>query len=344
MRNESLVVRSTALLGYPELINSLNGDSKLIFDRVGLPVNFSHIDFVNCDSVARLGEVAAIELNEPNFGLKLAIQSSDSWPASGPGISILVKSVSIDAFFKAMIKYSKVHTNAAIYEYHDRPDIDEAQCHFNLHPLIGIHRQTIEYIAASMVKLGRANIPNLQMKRISFQHSKPKDTSLHQKLFACPIEFNSERNELAADRSCLDTKPNLFQKSASIALTKMVDHLLTKAPRNPSSVKSDVMAILPGLLGVGECNAQTVANHLNISEKKLQRLLKEEDSNFSTILDNTRQYIAENLLRESDIAIYRIAKILDYSSEKPFIAAAKRWFNMTPRAYRTSIRADSNRV
>ncbi len=340
MRNETLVVRSTALLGYPELINALGGDSELLFKKAGLPLNFSHIDFVACDSIVHLGEIAAIELNEPNFGLKLAIQSSDSWPASGPGVSILVKSVSIDAFFKAMIKYSRVHTNAAIYEYHDRPDIDEAQCHFNLHPQIGIRRQTIEYIAASMVKVGRSNIPNLQLKYVSFQHAKPKDTSLHEKLFGCPIAFNSERNELAADRSCLDTKPNLFQKSASIALTKMVDHLLTKAPRNPSSITTDVMAVLPGLLGVGECNNQTVANHLNISEKKLQRLLKEENSNFSTVLDNTRKHIAQNLLRDSDIAIFRIAKILDYSSERPFIAAAKRWFNMTPRAYRTFIRAE----
>ncbi len=340
MRNESLVVRSTALLGYTELIDSLGGNSEPMFNMVNLPIDYTHIDFIDCHSVARLGEIASIELNEPNFGLKLADQNSNSWPASGPGISILVKSVSIDAFFKAMIKYSQIHTNAATYEYHDRPDIDEVQCHFHLHPCIGIHRQTIEYIAASMVKSGRSNIENLYLKHVSFQHSKPKDISLHEKLFACPIEFNAERNVLVADRNCLAVKSNLFQKSASLALKQMVNHLLVKAPRNPSTVTSDVMAIIPGLLGVGECNARTVANHLEVSEKKLQRLLKEENSNFSIILDDTRKYIAQNLLSKSDITIFRIAKILDYSSEKPFITAAKRWFNMTPGAYRMFIRAD----
>ena len=78
---------------------------------------------------------------------------------------------------------------------------------------------------------------------------------------------------------------------------------------------------------------------MNMHPKKLQRLLADEGASFAKILDDVRRSIASRLLRDTDIPILRVAKMLDYSSDRAFATAFKRWFGIAPSTYREQIRA-----
>ena len=82
-----------------------------------------------------------------------------------------------------------------------------------------------------------------------------------------------------------------------------------------------------------------VANILDISPKKLQRLLSEEGTKYSEILGNVRKGMAKRLLFESDMSIVHLAVSLDYSSTEAFNTACQRWFGVSPTQYRKDIRA-----
>jgi len=63
-----------------------------------------------------------------------------------------------------------------------------------------------------------------------------------------------------------------------------------------------------------------VANILDVSPKKLQRLLHEEGTKYSDILRDVRKGMAKRLrlLFESDMSIAHLAVSIDYSSTEAF--------------------------
>jgi len=107
-----------------------------------------------------------------------------------------------------------------------------------------------------------------------------------------------------------------------------------KSPVTRQPITHLIMESLPALLGVNKSDINSIGDALQLHPKKLQRLLADENTNYSEILDNVRMNIAKRLLTETDISIDRISKILDYSTDRAFTMASKRWFNQPPSKYR----------
>jgi len=91
-------------------------------------------------------------------------------------------------------------------------------------------------------------------------------------------------------------------------------------------------------MGTNNSDITALANALELHPKKLQRLLADEGNTYSEILDQVRISLTDRLLGETDMSINRIAKTLDYSTDRAFTAAVKRWHGMTPTKYRKHIR------
>ena len=87
-------------------------------------------------------------------------------------------------------------------------------------------------------------------------------------------------------------------------------------------------------LGTGRCNIEVVANLLKTNSKRLQRSLKQHDLTFSEILDSIRQKSGLQMLSQTNVPIKYISKALDYSSNKSFSLACKRWTGLSPNNYR----------
>ena len=65
-----------------------------------------------------------------------------------------------------------------------------------------------------------------------------------------------------------------------------------------------------------------------------QRRLAEARTTFEDVLDRTRRELAEQYLRDTDMPLYQLARLLGYASPGSLSRASLRWFGRSPRAVR----------
>ncbi len=101
-----------------------------------------------------------------------------------------------------------------------------------------------------------------------------------------------------------------------------------------ATVSEKVKAILLENLPAGLCTIEDVAQRLAMSKRTLQRLLLEEQTNFKTLLDTTRQSLAQHYLEKSSMSTGEISFLLGFQEHNSFSRAFKNWTGNTPQEYR----------
>lgn len=346
MRREDLYVRSPLEFeGFDTFIETLGGNPRVLMRQAKLDSRDSNskIHFIPWAAHCRYFELAAEALNEPYLGLKWAFEMPKDYRTSGP--TLLLGSLASDLrhFLEMVVSYQKIHTNGVRYAFKDDVDADELIGTVSIHPLSPPCRQCCEHIMAGIAIMGRQYIKDLKFKRVTFQYSEAKNTDWYEKAFQCPVEFNAPQNTLVADRHYLDKqKKNLVTKLLTPVLKSYLNKQLSDHPHAKQSISDMVYETLPPIMGLKKSDIHVMAELLELHPKKLQRLLKDEGTSYTQILDDVRKNLAESLLVETDISVMRMAKMLDYGTDRAFTLAAKRWFGITPSQYRKEGRKKSD--
>lgn len=340
MRREGLYVRSIVLDGLFDYIEKLDGNPLSLASASGLNVSprKEKNSFESWGSICEFFERASTELNEPSLGLKWALELPDDFRSSGPNILIAITVKDIREFLDTAIAYQRIHTNGIAYSYAQDRHNNEVIGDLSIHPLSPPCRQYTEHIVAVIAQMGLRHLPGFSLKKVRFQHRAPNDLLWHEKAIGCPIEFNADKTEIITDGKLLNVKIGGRLAIGRPLLQGYLKHQLNRKMRDKESVKLMVSGILPSLLGVQKSDLASLASFIEINPKKLQRLLKDENTSYSEILDSPRQSLAGRLLIDSDISIQRMSGMLDYKSTEAFIVAARRWFGMSPTKYRSSMR------
>ncbi len=71
-----------------------------------------------------------------------------------------------------------------------------------------------------------------------------------------------------------------------------------------------------------------------MSERTLQRRLREEDTSYQAVLDRTRHYLALDLLGGTDLPLDEVASRLGFAEPSAFYRAFRKWQGNTPGRYR----------
>lgn len=100
-----------------------------------------------------------------------------------------------------------------------------------------------------------------------------------------------------------------------------------------------VRAMLLEGLPAGEHSIEVVAKRLAVSRRTLQRQLSEESTNFTDILNTTRQQLAQHYLSRPAVSQAEIAFLLGFQDANSFIRAFKEWTGITPGTYRYEVEA-----
>ncbi len=101
-----------------------------------------------------------------------------------------------------------------------------------------------------------------------------------------------------------------------------------------NSAARDVVDKLLDLLPDGPPSQQQVAEALHISNRTLQRKLKDEGTSFSELLQDTRTQLARKYLGRGSRSVVETAYLLGFSEPSTFSRAFKRWTGMAPAEYR----------
>lgn len=342
MWREDIVCRSVALIGFSEVVESLGGDPTALMEAAGIDTATLNYDdsFISWVSFCDVLEMAARELNAPDLGLQWAVSLSSDFSNKGPLAILVMFSPDVRTFISSWMQYTRVHTNGNWVEIFENDTEGHVRIVLHSSPIALGTRQLSEHILAIFSRMSHEYLKPSVRKPLEvwFQHSAPKGKTLHDEVFGCPVKFNADHTAIYLRREIMDIK-----LGASFKFTrKIVDEYLARriqsSPFQKLSITTLVAQSLPAIVGVGNSDVNSVAALLGMNTKKLQRLLSDEGTNYSDILDEVRKDMACRRLRESDIAIGRLAGLLDYTSMIAFRNACKRWTGMSPREYRKASR------
>jgi AraC-like DNA-binding protein len=167
----------------------------------------------------------------------------------------------------------------------------------------------------------------------AFQHPAPANAARYQQVLRCPVHFNQPEVRLVVRRELFDRPlrrpdPGLFQYLEQHAQT--LDARLAER----RSLSDQVRERLLGGLREGEPQQVGVARLLGMSERTLQRRLRDEGTTFAALLDDVRAEAARMYLRDPRLAVFEVAFLLGFSEASAFNRAFRRWTGSSPSDFR----------
>lgn len=195
-------------------------------------------------------------------------------------------------------------------------------------------RTVSEYIVAAWLLTTRqATGVNWVPLQVRFSHPVPENTSEHQRIFACRVEFSHFRNELMFSRDLLDMPLVKADPTLQAILESQVVAALEKLP-NGEAITDAVRRHVAGELRNGEPRIEHIGTRMHMSARTLHRRLEDEGTSFRQVLAEVRRELAARHLTERRLAIGEIAFLLGFSEPSAFHRAFKRWTGHAPHTYR----------
>lgn len=166
-----------------------------------------------------------------------------------------------------------------------------------------------------------------------FSHAAPAtaDLVLFNRVFRCPLQFDSELNGIVLRPSDLD-RPN---PRADAQMAQHARHLLDMAMNlEDRSARQDVDQMIRLLMPAGRASIQHCAATMGVTVRTLQRMLDAEGTSFSDLLNQARMQLAAQYLSNPRVRITDVADRLGYGSIGAFSRWHKRMFGQPPLALR----------
>ena len=327
------------MVGFADLTRKSGGDPAAIVAEAGLdPGCLTDVDrLISWRKAAMATEIAAERLAMPSFGLAWAATIPPHFPNVGPVVLLAAFAETAEEWARLAMRYWRYHTDAYCLQLLVDPDGPDAVFRFWIEDFQFAPRQIMDLMLANSVRMARAvtgidDNPTL----VRFQHARPADIRLHEELFRCPLEFDAEHDEILFDRKYLGYPSGGKLRPFKSLIGWYVRHRISQMPIYDQTIKATVTLAIPSVIGTGHCNLDFVANSLGLSSKKLQRLLQQENTSFSDILEDVRRDMALRLVGESTAPIASVARLLDYSNSPSFTLAFRRWTGVAPRDFRNN--------
>tara|TARA_B100000965_G_scaffold238542_1_gene199993 strand:+ start:340 stop:1308 length:969 start_codon:yes stop_codon:yes gene_type:complete len=163
----------------------------------------------------------------------------------------------------------------------------------------------------------------------------PPDTRPYQAAFGCPQSFEQAENRFLFSTEILTAE--LPTESAMVC--ELHQNVLREqmARMGFASIQYRVYTEILRGLRYGEPRLSDIARAMHMSERTLQRKLKQEDLTYQDVLDQTRQELAEQYLANSALSLMEISQLLGFLDLSNFYRATKRWFGLPPGKYRNQL-------
>jgi AraC-like DNA-binding protein len=151
------------------------------------------------------------------------------------------------------------------------------------------------------------------------------------------VRFNCAYNAIHFPEDVLNKINEKADTRLFDLIRKLGDRLLAER-RSESDIIALTRRAIVRKFESGDVTLDAVALELGHSIRILQARLATVGTNFETILQETRQGMADKYLRDSNLALTEIAYLLGFSELSAFTRACQRWFGVPPSDRRTALR------
>jgi len=302
----------------------------------GADIDLDHIADPNIrfptKKIQHLWQLAVDASGDPCFGLTAAQQFQ---PAAmlGLGFAWLVSDTLRDALGR-LARFSRL-INPVVDIY-----VEDSNTTINL-VVMGpekwpnyVHAATDTGMAVFLQMCRITAGDNINPVAVTLQRPEPPCLDRFYRLFAAPIEFNAQANKLCFDQ----TMAEVPLKTANPELARINDQSVMEylARFDRASVTMRVRTMIIERLPDGAPNQGIVADALHLSLRSLQRKLKDEETTYKTLLEDTRRDLAIQYIKGSQRSVGEITYLLGFSEPSNFNRAFRRWTGKTPSEFRES--------
>lgn len=194
-------------------------------------------------------------------------------------------------------------------------------------------RVRTELAISGLVRLLRnVGVPAEAIRRIAFAHAAPPHVAEYTRIFGASVSFGAESSGVEFDLPWLEHRVPHSNEELYQQLTKQAQdiHERMHASANYAHrVRDYLRVVFPRTPDVSE-----VCRALAVSERSLRRRLSEEGASYSTIVQETRQVVAQQMITDPNLTIAEVGRALGFATVPAFHRAFKRWTGETPHEFK----------
>ncbi|MBT4521121.1 MAG: helix-turn-helix domain-containing protein [Halieaceae bacterium] len=339
------LVPSTVLESQLDLIRQAGHDPAPFAQKAGLPMEalYSSQLLVKSSAVNRLLEVAAEELGERFFGLKAS--RTQGLDATGSLLLLARNTHSVGEELELLAENIALHTglldiNISADNVAGKLITVDFYASTTARSMAAKQQfrqvQMVEMFFGTIVnELRRSLGKNWHPDYVQFMHSTPDDIRPLRDAFGDRIFFNQDINAFHITNEDFN-KPNVRALAGAaseegLALIRRESELRTL--NNTTFVKR-ARRIIRTLLDQEGCTAATVAHELGLPTRTLRYRLKQKNTSYQSIYDETRLELARHYLLHTELPISAIAERLHFTDTAALSNFFKRQVGITPRNFR----------
>lgn len=335
------VIHAPLLQCCPELMTELGGDAGRLLQRVGIDAAALADGRyrVTYRQLANLLELAAVELECPDFGMRLARRQRDG-EELGPLGAVMKSSRTFGDALGFVCDHNYAHSLAARVWLQRLP---AERAVFVGHDILldGLSNksQVMEqilltgHLAAKEMTGGRA-----RARRIHFRHRPVSGLTAYGRHFGCEVRFDQNEDGVVYSLEDLAQRIVNPDEQAFEAMIAFIDRQFTD--RRPP-LHAQVRGVIMRLLGTADCSNERVARELNLHLRTLHRRLSGEGTSFQRVKDEVRRDVMLYYLQQTDLEFARISEKLGFAEQSVMTRRCRNWFAASPTRVRRQGRGAS---
>ena len=170
-----------------------------------------------------------------------------------------------------------------------------------------------------------------------FSFAEPAELENYQRIFGATLYFSQPITKLVLDKALLEVPIIFSNPEAHRVLIAKAETDLKDTSGSPL-VRQVRIHIKDGL-AAGRVSLEDVATRLQIPARTLQHQLKQHGVAYRDLVDELRQQLAKEYLKDASLSLGEIAFLLGFAEQSPFQNAFRRWTGQSPGKYRKDLLA-----
>lgn len=327
------MVRVAVMSGFDNLVREFGAEPHHILSSVGLPENYfvthHEDDLMPYEQAEKLLDAASRATKCLHFPALLG--SRQTMNVVGVIAYLMRQCPTVGTAVQALLDHHSVHVKDALRL--ELSETEEQVCvSYRSFTNTGLSNISEELAMAHLLVIMRGLCKDrFKATRVNFRHRQPQDLFPYLKIFTAPVYFGQNRTEMVFAKHWLD-KPILH---ADPGLKQILQtHVMQLEKDNSVDLLETVSGIIREMLPTRSCSIDMVASQMALHPRTLQRMLKEQGSSFSSLLESVRKAVAIERLSNSAVPIIQLSDYLGYADNTAFTRAFKRWYGTTPKQWR----------
>lgn len=282
----------------------------------------------------RLLDVGAQLCNDPWFGLHVGSQVKlGTFNVYG---LIILSCQDFGQALQQTLRYEGLAHDLGVSDFDVGPELAEYRWYSHF-PHASRHLTDSVFAGIAVFGSWLAGGP-LPIRAVGVRHAAPAEgVQEYERIFGIMPTFNAEQNFGLFDSSLLEQAVPNADVSMYPVLQQHAERLLLekqKLIQEDADITTQVRAMIVRNLTQDRVRLPMIASDLNLTQRTLQRKLREANTSFQQILDNTRHQLACQYLQQAHLNLAEIAFMLGFQEQSSFNHAFKEWQGMNPGAYR----------